>query len=110
MQVFELTQYPIITTPYEVIIERPAFTWMIISGAILALVGGLIARPRYLWPVLIVSGTAYSILALIDIFKVYLSLGILGSSPIILLVGIVCVIEGLLVHRFRKRLSLKASL
>jgi hypothetical protein len=86
------------------IIEGVAFAWFVISCVILTLLGGLISKPRYLWPVLVVIGIIYCIYALIDILFEYL---FPERIPILLkwclLPGIICVLEGLFIRWFRKR-------
>jgi hypothetical protein len=107
-QVVNFIKFPISYTP-GMIIERAAVGWMIISGTILALIGGLIARPRYLWPVLGVSGGICFIFALVYISYDYLLTGTFSSFLLYMVSGIACVIGGSIIRWLRMKEKVKSS-
>ncbi len=84
-------------------IHRISFGRFLNVGVILVLFCGLIARPRYLWPVLLGIGVIFSIVETVAV----------AYSPIIstanfqwlgqYLIGIVCIIEGLVIRWFKRR-------
>jgi hypothetical protein len=108
-QVISSIRFPIVYTP-GMIIERAAFGWVIISGVVLALIAGFIAKPRFMWPVLVVSGTICSILALIQFSYEYSIPASFSVFVWYLICGIVCISEGLLLRWFRIKQKAKADI
>jgi hypothetical protein len=88
-----------IITP-DMIVDPPAFGWVIFGGTLFALIGGLTARPHLVWPILVIVGVIYSALAIINISLKYL---FPSSGLMYLIIGLVCIIEGLLIRWFRIR-------
>jgi hypothetical protein len=84
--------------------------WMFsIPGVVLALVAGIIARPRYFWIVLLVIGSFYCVIMITIIITpmlktheydlVFLVLGSLSAS----LPGIACIIGALIIRWLRRK-------
>ena len=72
-------------------------------GTFLALVGGLVAQPRYLWIGLVIVGSIY-IISLFEFFAIsflYNELSIFEGA--LALPGVVCIIEGIIIRWLRKR-------
>jgi hypothetical protein len=106
--VYYSIRFPIIYTP-GLIIDGPAFDWVILSGAILALIGGLIARPRFLWPVLVISGATCSIFALIGIIPEHLLPGGISISITRWALGLFCIIGGVIIRWLRRSQNIKTN-
>jgi hypothetical protein len=80
-------------------------------GALLALVGGLIARPRFLWIPLVAVGLIH-ILSFTGLYVYYFRAVGLESHLVLLTLytmapGLLCIIEGLIIreHAVRRRAS-----
>jgi hypothetical protein len=80
-----------------------------IPGLILVLIGGMIARPRYLGPVLVATGLIFCISATIAIAtppikkQDYELSGVIINSIVISLPGIICIIEGIVILWLRRK-------
>ncbi len=102
-------RFSLLESPNQ-IIEGLAFAWFVTACLILILLGGLIAKPRYLWPVLVVIGIIFCIYALIDILFEYL---FPERIPILLkwrlILGIICVLEDSFIRWFRRRQNPESS-
>jgi hypothetical protein len=85
----------------------PAFLGILISipGVLLALIGGLIARPRYIWFILIIVGIVYCIIIVIATSTLVVHL--VTSIP-----GVICIIEGFIILYLGKKkptISIKST-
>jgi hypothetical protein len=87
--------------------EMNSLAIIISPGTILVLVGGFSAKPQYFWPVLIVSGSICSILALIDMIS---KPERIIPSLILFFVGTVFIIAGFIIHWLRIRQNSRAKL
>jgi hypothetical protein len=80
-----------------------------IPGLILVLIGGIIARPRYLWPVLVAIGLIFCIIATIATTtppikkQDYEIAGLIGRSLLFSFPGILCIIEGIVIFWLRRK-------
>jgi hypothetical protein len=98
-QVIDSLRFYRIITP-GMIVDGPAFEWFTILGTLFVLVGGLTSRPHFQWPVLVIAGVIYIVLALINISYEYL---FTSNGLSFLIIGLVCIIEGLLIRWVRRR-------
>jgi hypothetical protein len=77
-------------------------------GTFLALIGGLIAQPRYLWVGLVIVGSIYiiSFLEFIIAINFYYPehrMAFIILESVSVLPGVVCIIEGIIIRWLRKR-------
>jgi hypothetical protein len=101
------------STPGLIALHIPAYTWVMVIGATLAIIFGLTTRTRLLWPVLIICGIAGSILAIYGISYEKLLSGqlsiLIKYLLIFLLPGLACITGGIIIHFLRNRNVVKAN-
>jgi len=111
-RIFYMIYYPHMFVPGSIAVHITGYAWVGIIGVMLAIIGGLLARSRLLWPVLVVIGTAGSILAIYGIGYEKVLLGpisiLLKYLLIFLLPGIACIVAGIIIRWLRRRQNIKS--
>jgi hypothetical protein len=106
--VIDSIRFPTVYYP-GMIIDGPIYGFVILSGVVVALISGLIARPRFFWPVMIIAGTTCFILALLNMIPLYWRFGTITGSILFCMLGLFCVIGGGLIRWLRIRQNIRSS-
>ena len=96
-------------TPVPFDTAEPSPFWqlcilLMVTGALLVLISGLIAKPKYMWPVLVITGIIYLYNAIIMVSSPH---DLTGNTDILVplssAVCIICLVEGLIILWLRRR-------
>jgi hypothetical protein len=96
-QVIDFIRFPVIMHG-----DGSATLWIFLIGLLLVLIGGFTAKPSFLWLVLVIIGIIFTVLTLIDISYQ----GLLGY---IVIPGLVCMADGLLILWLKRKQKIKAD-
>jgi hypothetical protein len=100
-------------TQDQIRIQSPNPGWSyFFLGVMLSSIGGLIGRPRFIWPLLFSLGAICCILVIIDAIaeQNYFHESILNNLLMKMPTGIVCVIVGLIIRWLRMRQNTRARI